>query len=209
MSKYSFPDNLSGRHIILASGSPRRKELLSRLGIPFDVARLDEVDESFAPETPAMEVAPMLARRKAEHYRQTHMRSDEVVITADTVVIVDNTVLGKPADENEARRMLEMLSGRTHHVVTGVDVEWTDGSLCRSAITEVTFAPLEGHEIEHYIRQYKPMDKAGAYGIQEWIGCIAISRIEGSFYNVMGLPLHLLYTMLCNIPPIHCGIIIE
>lgn len=192
-------DKLKDRKIILASGSPRRRELLSQLDLEFEVRSAGDVDESFAADVPALDVAPMLARRKAQSYRRQFMRSDEVVITADTVVVVDDMVLGKPHDPADARRMLRLLSDRTHTVVTGVDVECDDKSLCRAVRTDVTFAPLSDAEIDYYVERYRPMDKAGAYGIQEWIGCIGVSGISGSYYNVMGLPLRVLYEMLSEI----------
>lgn len=192
-------DTLKGRRLILASGSPRRRELLAQLGVDFEVKSAGDVDESFTADTPALEVAPMLAKRKAKSYREHYMQPDEVVITADTVVVVDDEVLGKPKDEADARSMLRQLSGRTHTVVTGVAVMWNDKSLCRSVRTDVTFAPLSDDEINYYVEHYRPMDKAGAYGIQEWIGCIGISAISGSYYNVMGLPLRVLYEMLSDI----------
>ena len=120
----------------------------------------------------------------------------EMVITADTVVVSHGMVLGKPADEEQARRMLRELSGHTHRVVTGVSVATKDKMIVRKAVTDVEFAELTDDEIEYYVTRYRPMDKAGAYGIQEWIGCVGVRRIDGSYYNVMGLPLHVLYTML-------------
>ncbi len=196
MEQTGVLDNLSGRKIILASGSPRRRELLSQLGLDFEVKSAGDVDETFAPDTPADEVAGMLARRKGQCYRQRCMKPDEVGITADTVVVVDGKVFGKPVDATDAVRMLRTLSGRVHSVVTGVNIEWAGGSMCRSAHTSVEFAELTDAEIAYYVERYRPMDKAGAYGIQEWIGCIGVKHISGSYYNVMGLPLHLLYTML-------------
>ena len=124
------------------------------------------------------------------------MTSEELVITADTIVVVDNAVLGKPGDVDEAKSMLRLLSGREHRVITGVTVATVERSTTFSAISNVTFAEIDDNEIDYYVNRYKPFDKAGAYGIQEWIGYIGISAIEGSFYNVMGLPLHRLYTVL-------------
>lgn len=196
MGDCGFFENLRGRHLVLASGSPRRRQLLSQLGVDFDVRGAGDVDESFPAGMPAMDVAPMLARHKGIHYKDTVMLPDEVVVTADTVVIIDSEVLGKPVDEAEAKDMLRRLSGRTHEVVTGINVEWDGGSVCRSAVTRVTFAPLSDSEIDYYVNRFRPLDKAGAYGIQEWIGAVGVKHIEGSFYNVMGLPLHLLANML-------------
>lgn len=193
-------DSLKKRKIVLASGSPRRRELLALLGLNFEVCPMNDVDESHHDIPCALDVAPQLARRKGAAFRSRgKMDADTVVISADTVVIVDDCVLGKPADADEARRMLHLLSDRTHLVVTGVDVEAQGYSQCRSQITEVTFAPLSDEEIDYYIQRYRPFDKAGAYGIQEWIGCIGVTGISGDYYNVMGLPLRLLYTMLREI----------
>ncbi len=194
-----FLKKMLARRIVLASGSPRRRELLSQLGVGFVVESLSDVDESRPANTSAILVAPVLAKRKADAYRQEHgISDDKVVISADTVVVVDDEVLGKPADAADARRMLALLSGRTHKVVTGVVVESSDYVDCQHQITEVTFAQLSENEIDYYVEHYRPMDKAGAYGIQEWIGYIGIEKIDGDYYNVMGLPLRLLYTMLCN-----------
>lgn len=189
-------------HIILASGSPRRRELLSALLDGRDIAlTVDpnvDVDESH--DGPAMDplcVAPMLARRKIDAYLATRRPSPtDTVVTADTVVIIDNQVLGKPADADEARRMLRMLSGRTHLVATAVAVAHDGHIDCSQQVTEVTFAHLTDVEIDHYISRYQPFDKAGAYGIQEWIGQIGIRSINGDYYNVVGLPLRLLHNLL-------------
>lgn len=193
-------DSLDGRRIVLASGSPRRRELMRQMGLEFEVCPVKDVDESHNDILCSLDVAPQLARRKALAYKSSGMfDSSTVVVSADTVVIVDNCVLGKPADADEARHMLRMLSGRTHLVVTGVDVEADGFSECCSQVTEVTFATLTDREIDYYIERYRPFDKAGAYGIQEWIGCIGVAGINGDYYNVMGLPLRLLYTMLQRI----------
>ncbi|MCM1483607.1 MAG: Maf family nucleotide pyrophosphatase [Muribaculaceae bacterium] len=188
-------DDKEVRRLVLASGSPRRRELLGMLGIPFTVELPAECDESYPEILPAEDVPEYLARKKAEAFVRDASGA-YVAVTSDTVVILDHAVLGKPADEADARRMLHMLSGRTHKVVTGVCL--TDGERYESAraVTEVEFAPLTAGEIAYYVSRSRPLDKAGAYGIQEWIGCIGVKRIDGSFYNVMGLPLHLLYTML-------------
>ena len=145
----------------------------------------------------ALEVAPFLTLKKSEAYFDQKLITPETtVITSDTVVVAGSEVLGKPRDEEDARCMLRELSGHTHTVVTGVAVADARERLVRKAETKVTFAPLTGAEMDYYIEHYRPLDKAGAYGIQEWIGAVGVSRIEGSYYNVMGLPLHLLYTML-------------
>lgn len=199
MSTCRFIDQITQRRVVLASGSPRRRELLAGMGVDFIVDVPEDVDEEIEDCIPAMDVAPNLAERKAEAYRQSRrIEANTLVITADTVVIAGNRVLGKPADEAEAREMLRELSGRTHQVVTGVCVADNMGTAVGSQITDVTFAQLSDDEINYYIERYRPMDKAGAYGIQEWIGCIGITRIVGDYYNVMGLPLRLLYEMLTS-----------
>ena len=199
MSTCRFIDQITQRRVVLASGSPRRRELLAGMGVDFIVDVPEDVDEEIEDCIPAMDVAPNLAERKAEAYRQSRrIEANTLVLTADTVVIAGNRVLGKPADEAEAREMLRELSGRTLQVVTGVCVADNMGTAVGSQITDVTFAQLSDDEINYYIERYRPMDKAGAYGIQEWIGCIGITRIVGDYYNVMGLPLRLLYEMLTS-----------
>ena len=199
MNTCRFIDQISQRRVVLASGSPRRRELLASMGVDFIVDVPEDVDEEIDDCIPAMDVAPNLAERKAKAYSQSRrIDANTLVITADTVVISGNRVLGKPADEAEAREMLRELSGRTHQVVTGVCVADNMGVAVGSQITDVTFAQLSDDEINYYIEHYRPMDKAGAYGIQEWIGCIGITRIVGDYYNVMGLPLRLLYEMLTS-----------
>lgn len=183
--------------VILASGSPRRRELLTMLGIDFKVRPLEGANESYPDTLDALEVAPYLSVKKAE-YALKSLCKGEMIITADTVVVCDGCVLGKPHDEADARRMLRMLSDKTHTVVTGVTVATADRLESARAMTEVTFAPLSDSEINEYVSRYRPLDKAGAYGIQEWIGAIAVSRISGSYYNVMGLPLHVLYRLLLS-----------
>lgn len=192
-------DNIRKYRVILGSGSPRRKELLAMLDIDFEVRSAGDVDESYPADLPAKEVPLYLARKKSNAFL-SGLRENELVITADTVVISDNNVLGKPADTEEAFRMLKMLSGRKHAVVTGITVATREIQISDTAITEVEFAPLSDETIKEYIGRYRPMDKAGAYGIQEWIGAVAVKGIDGSFYNVMGLPLHLLTTLLLRIP---------
>lgn len=192
-------DNIREYRVILGSGSPRRKELLAMLDIDFEVRSAGDVDESYPADLPAEEVPLYLARKKSNAFL-SGLRENELVITADTVVICDNNVLGKPADTEEAFRMLKMLSGRKHAVVTGITVATREIQISDTAITEVEFAPLSDETIREYIGRYRPLDKAGAYGIQEWIGAVAVKGINGSFYNVMGLPLHLLTTLLLRIP---------
>lgn len=188
-------DWLKDYDIILASGSPRRREIMAMTGLPFRVDTSVEVDESYPAGLPAEEVAEYLARKKCEaHARNLPERT--LVIAADTVVIADGRILGKPAHEDEARRMLATLAGRTHTVVTGVAVATASGESSFSATTEVDFAPLSAEEIDYYVTRFRPLDKAGAYGIQEWIGAVGVEAIRGSFYNVMGLPVQRLYSML-------------
>ena len=190
-------ESLRNRRVILASGSPRRRQLLASLDVPFEVDTDFTVDEHYPASIEALEVAPFLSLKKSEAYFDQKLITPETtVITSDTVVVAGSEVLGKPRDEEDARCMLRELSGHTHTVVTGVAVADARERLVRKAETKVTFAPLTGAEMDYYIEHYRPLDKAGAYGIQEWIGAVGVSRIEGSYYNVMGLPLHLLYTML-------------
>lgn len=177
-------------HIILASGSPRRRELLSGLDIPFEVRVIAGLEESYPPATPTDEIPLYLARQKAEAY---DIAPDELLITADTVVILDDRVMGKPADEAGARAMLRALSGRTHRVITGVALTTQERQRSFSVTTRVTFKELTPEEIAYYVTHYHPLDKAGAYGIQEWIGHIGVKALEGSFFNVMGLPVQRIY----------------
>ena len=181
--------------IILASNSPRRRELLAGLGYPYAVRVLDGIDESYPETLRGSEVAAYISRVKANAYRAT-MADDELVITADTIVCLDGKVLGKPADEAEAVAMIRSLSGHNHQVYTGVTIVTAEESSTFVSRTDVTFAALTEEEIQHYVTHYRPMDKAGAYGIQEWIGYIGVERIEGSYFNVMGLPVQRLYTEL-------------
>lgn len=197
-----LPDNSveggGGPRIILASNSPRRRELLAGLGYPYEVRVLDGIDESYPNTLRGSEVAAYISRVKAEAYRAT-MAKDEIIITADTIVCLDDKVLGKPMDEEEAIAMLHSLSGRTHQVYTGVTIVASEGSTTFVSRSDVTFAMLTDEEIRFYVNHYRPMDKAGAYGIQEWIGYIGVERIEGSYFNVMGLPVQRLYSELKNI----------
>lgn len=186
---------LKNRRIILASRSPRRRELLGDCDLPFEEADSYEVEEIFPEELPADEVAEYLSRLKADGYPWPLAQSD-ILITADTVVINDGRILGKPADRTQAIEMIRSLAGHTHRVVTGVTLRSSERSVSFSSSSEVRFRELEPDEIEYYIDTYRPYDKAGAYGIQEWIGCSAIESISGSFYNVMGLPVAALYSRL-------------
>lgn len=187
--------HLNKYHIILASASPRRRQLLSGLGIDFEVRTLAGIDESYPDHLQGEAIAAYISKAKAEAYRAT-LAPNDLVITADTIVSVDGNVLGKPANEAEAHQMLQLLSGRTHKVVTGVTLMTKSQQQTFTATTSVTFAPLTEAEITHYITHYRPLDKAGAYGIQEWIGMIAVESIQGSYFNVMGLPVQRLYKAL-------------
>lgn len=177
--------------LLLASKSPRRRELLGRLGIPLTIVDVD-VDESVPSKQPADHVAEALARLKAEGYMAS-LADDEVLVTADTVVVLSDQVLGKPHSRDEAERMLHQLSGHVHQVYTGVCLRSARRCVSFTERTDVHFRHLTDTEIEYYIDVYKPFDKAGAYGIQEWIGMVGIERIEGCYYNVMGLPVARLY----------------
>lgn len=188
-------DNLSHYHVILASQSPRRRELLAGLGIAFETRVLPGIAEDYPQGLPGEEIPQYISREKAAAYRAS-LKEDDLLITADTIVYAGGTVLGKPHDAADARRMLALLSGKTHRVITGVSLTTTRSMKTFAVVTNVTFAPLSDDEITFYIDRYKPFDKAGAYGIQEWIGYIGVIRIEGSFYNVMGLPVQRLYTEL-------------
>ncbi|MCR5131224.1 MAG: Maf-like protein [Prevotella sp.] len=181
--------------LILSSNSPRRRELLAGLDIPFEVRVLKGIDESYPDSLPPEETAVFIAREKSEAYE---VAEDEVLITADTIVVVDNNILGKPANADEAKEMLRMLSGKSHHVITGVCLKGYDKQSCFSVISEVTFKELSDSEIDYYVTHYKPFDKAGAYGIQEWIGYIGVTSLSGSYFNVMGFPVQRIYEELKN-----------
>ena len=187
--------NLKKYQVVLASKSPRRQELLRGMGVDFTI-QTKETEESFPPEMPLDEVPKYLSQQKSLAFNLNELPTGFLLITADTVVICDDEILGKPKDRAEAVRMLEQLSGKAHHVVTGVTVRTAEKSESFSVKSEVTFAVLEAGEIDYYIDNYKPYDKAGAYGIQEWIGYVGISGLEGSFYNVMGLPTRRLFQCL-------------
>jgi septum formation protein len=181
--------------LILASNSPRRKELLGGLGIPFEVRVLQGIDESYPETVPTDKIAEFIATNKAKAYE---VAADEILITADTVVIVDDEILGKPADADDARQMLRKLSGKSHHVITGVSLKSYDKQKTFSVDTEVTFKTLSESEIDYYVTRYKPFDKAGAYGIQEWIGYIGVTSLRGSYFNVVGFPVQRIYDELCK-----------
>lgn len=172
--------------LILGSKSPRRQELIKGMGFEYEIRTLD-TDESFPNSLLGTEVAGYLATQKADALLSS-LKEEELLLTSDTVVIVDNEVLGKPLDEEEAIAMLTKLSGKTHQVITGVHLATTSQRHTFSVATEVVFHPLQPEEVIHYVQTYKPFDKAGSYGIQEWIGYIGIEKMNGSYYNVMGLP---------------------
>lgn len=182
-------------HLILASKSPRRQELLRSLEVDFEI-RTKEVDESFPATIPVNGVAEYLAVKKSQAFED--LKGSELVITSDTTVLNDGQILNKAENAQEAFEMIQSLSGKTHQVITGVCLRSSNKKVSFSETTKVTFRKLEKAEIEHYIQNYKPFDKAGAYGIQEWIGMVGIEKIEGDFYNVMGLPLHKLYKHLLS-----------
>jgi septum formation protein len=181
--------------IILASNSPRRKELLAGIDVPFEVRVMDGIDESYPDTLPIQDIAEYIAKKKATAYRET-MAGDELVITADTIVVLGSKVMGKPHDANEAASMLRQLSGQTHQVITGVTLTTKERQMSFSVETDVTFKNLSDEEIDYYVTHYRPFDKAGAYGIQEWIGHIGVTGMSGSYFNVMGLPVQRIYEAL-------------
>ena len=188
-------DNLKNYDIILASNSPRRKELLQRLGLPFKVRTLFGVDESFPENLRGEDIALYIARKKAEAYKSS-MSSNELLITADTIVCLDGVVMGKPYGAENAKTILRQLSGRVHQVITGVTVLTQVKRESFAVTSHVKFANVTEDEIDYYVDNYLPFDKAGAYGIQEWFGLVAVEELRGSYFNVMGLPVQRLYTVL-------------
>jgi septum formation protein len=181
MSKYK---------IILSSNSPRRKELLQGLDLDFEVKVIPGIKESYPQNLLVEEIPQYIAAKKATAY---HINKDELVITADTIVVLDGLIMGKPKDEKDANNMLHLLSGHTHQVITGVCLTTVSQQKCFATCTEVTFKTLTDQEINYYVSNYHPLDKAGAYGIQEWIGYIGVKSIKGSYFNVMGLPVQKIY----------------
>jgi septum formation protein len=179
-------------NIILASNSPRRRELLSGLGLDYEVRTLPGIDESYPDTLSGEEIPVYISSQKASAYLDA-LKENELLITADTIVWLDGRVLGKPSDEEEACQMLRALSGKTHQVITGVTLATTSFQKSFASVSQVTFASLTEEEIKYYVTHYHPMDKAGSYGVQEWIGFIGVERIEGSYFNVMGLPVQRLY----------------
>lgn len=191
-------DNLNKYNILLASNSPRRQELLSNMGIKFEVVAKSGIDESYPSNLGAKSVPEFLAVKKAESYRDMLADGKSLLITADTVVIHNRTILGKPHDEKEARDMLRSLQGSSHRVLTGVAITTRDKQVSFTVKTKVLMRSLSHDIIDHYVSTYKPLDKAGAYGIQEWIGLVGIDYIEGSYHNVMGLPTQRLFAELAD-----------
>ena len=188
-------DRLKNRRLILASASPRRRELLASCDLNFVLAEKFECEECYPDDLKAEKVAEYLSQLKSNAYPHS-LGEGDILLTADTVVIIGDKILGKPKDEKEAVEMIASLAGATHKVVTGVTLRSAEQTLSFSAESKVTFRRLEDEEIAYYVKKYRPMDKAGAYGIQEWIGYVGIEGIEGSFYNVMGLPVQKLYVAL-------------
>lgn len=184
--------DLSAYDIILASNSPRRKELLSGLDLDYRIEILPDIDESYPDHLVGEEIAAHIAKKKADAYADS-LKDNSLLITADTIVVLDGAVYGKPVDEADAIRMLKALSGKTHEVITGVSITTQAKQRTFAVVSEVRFAELEDAEIEYYVSKYKPFDKAGAYGVQEWIGYIAVEYISGSYFNIMGLPVQRLY----------------
>ena len=176
-----------GKRIILASNSPRRRELLAALGLEFTVDTGTSFVEEYTPDTPHTKVPELMSRGKSLGFHRP-LEEDELLVTSDTMVLCGTEILGKPLDKADAVRMLRMLSGREHQVITAVTIRDSKREKTFSVTSNVFFKELSDNEIDYYIENYKPFDKAGAYGIQEWIGYIGITGIEGSFYNVMGFP---------------------
>ena len=187
--------NLQKYEILLASNSPRRRELLAGLDIEYRVTALPEVDESYPATLSGEEIPLYISQEKAAAYRN-QMKENTLLITADTIVWLDGRVYGKPHDLDDAKAMLRALSGKTHTVITGVTLTSMQKQVSFAVSTEVDFAPLSDDEIDYYVDRYRPLDKAGAYGVQEWIGYIGVTGLHGSYYNVMGLPIQRLYTEL-------------
>lgn len=188
-------DKLNNYNIILASKSPRRQELLKGIGLNFNVLTKD-VDESYPSRLSVYEVAPYLSLKKAKAFEDAELPDNYMIITADTIVVVGDEILGKPKDKENACDMLLKLSGKKHSVITGVTIRTKDRTKTFSAVSNVVFEKLDSEEINYYVDNFKPFDKAGSYGIQEWIGYIGVSAVEGSYFNVMGLPTQKLYTVL-------------
>jgi len=188
-------EKLKDYNIYLASQSPRRQDLLNQLGINYNIAVQNRVNEEYPNTLIKEEIAMYIANKKASAY-ETLLKDDRLLITADTIVWLDGEVLGKPKDEVDAEKMLKKLSGKKHSVITGITLKTTSKHHNFYCTTDVWFKNISHKEISYYVKNYKPFDKAGAYGIQEWIGLIAVEKIEGSYFNVVGLPVQKLYTEL-------------
>ena len=178
--------------VLLASNSPRREELLIGIDIDFEIKVLPDIDETYPSNLALEEVAEFVAQKKATSYYSI-LKENELLITADTVVVLEGKIYGKPKDEDEAKEMLLALSGKTHRVISGVCLTSTIKQTCFSVTSDVEFSDLTNEEIEYYVERYSPLDKAGSYGVQEWIGYIGVKHISGSYYNIMGLPIQRLY----------------
>jgi len=189
-------EKLKGYKVILASGSPRRQQYLRELDVDFEI-RLKDVEEIYPPDLQGSEITDFLAELKAKAMTET-LSDDEILITSDTIVWHEGKALGKPADNNDAFAMLKSLSGKTHEVITSVCIKNAGNSETFNQTTKVTFNTLSDEEIKYYLDNYRPYDKAGAYGIQEWIGLVAIARVEGSYATVVGLPVDKVYQRLCK-----------
>ncbi|MGM9710775.1 MAG: Maf-like protein [Prevotella sp.] len=182
-------------NIILASNSPRRRELLAGLDVDYEVRVLKDIDETYPDSLPVADIPTYISREKAAAYT---IADNELLLTADTVVVLGNEVMGKPVDDADAKRMLRELSGKTHQVITGVCLTTQKKQHSFSVTTDVTFKELSDDEIDYYVSNYHPLDKAGAYGIQEWIGYIGVTSLQGSYFNVMGLPVQRIYEALAD-----------
>lgn len=191
-------DNLKKYSVVLASNSPRRKELMSGLGIEYVVKTLPDIDESYPADLQGEAIPLFIAREKADAYRSM-IAPEELLITADTIVWLDGKALGKPAGREDAIGMLQALSGKVHQVITGVCLTTQEWQRSFTSTTEVRFAKLTDEEIEYYVDTYSPMDKAGSYGVQEWIGFVGVESISGSYFNIMGLPIQRLYRELSKL----------
>lgn len=189
-------EKLKGYKIILASGSPRRQQFFKDLDLDFEI-KLKEVEEIYPDTLQGIEITNFLAELKANSFNND-IQPNEIIVTSDTIVWFENKALGKPKDADDAFQMLQSMAGKTHEVITSVCIKTISKSDLLHTITKVTFNPISDEEIQYYIQNYKPFDKAGAYGIQEWIGLMAISKIEGSYTNVVGLPTDLVYDYLSN-----------
>lgn len=187
--------DLPNMKLLLASASPRRQELLSALGYPFDVVKID-CDESYPADLPVIDIAAYVSELKANAY--INLNPNDILLTSDTIVTLENEILLKPKDYNDAFMMLKKLSGKTHQVYTGITLKTLEETITQTDCASVTFDDISDEEIDFYINQYKPYDKAGSYGVQEWLGMSKIQSIKGSYYTIMGLPTHLIYKNLAK-----------